>query len=156
MAASFVNEHRNELTAIVTVAGAFLLAELVDRMIARRDGQLSRAVDATEISPETATRLRLVRRLIFAVIVVLGLALAAAQFPSVKRVATGVLASSAVLGLVVGLAARQPLANAIAGILLAITSRSGSATSSRSRTRPARSRRSVSRTPGSGSTTGAA
>ena len=35
--------------------------------------------------------------------------------------ATGVLASSAVLGLVVGFAARQTLANAIAGILLAIT-----------------------------------
>ena len=33
----------------------------------------------------------------------------------------GVLASSAVLGLVVGFAARQTLANAIAGILLAIT-----------------------------------
>jgi small-conductance mechanosensitive channel len=39
----------------------------------------------------------------------------------VKRVATGVLASSAVVGLVVGFAARQTLANAIAGILLAIT-----------------------------------
>ena len=35
--------------------------------------------------------------------------------------ATGLLASSAVLGLVVGFAARQTLANAIAGILLAIT-----------------------------------
>ena len=35
--------------------------------------------------------------------------------------ATGILASSAVLGLVVGFAARQTLANAIAGILLAIT-----------------------------------
>lgn len=119
MAASFVDEHRNELTAIVTVVGAFVLAELVDRMIAQRGRQLSRAVGAAEISPEAATRLRLVRRLIFAVIVVLGLALAAAQFPSVKRLATGVLASSAVLGLVVGFAARQTLANAIAGILLA-------------------------------------
>ena len=35
--------------------------------------------------------------------------------------ATGILASSAVLGIVVGFAARQTLANAIAGILLAIT-----------------------------------
>ena len=67
------------------------------------------------------TRLRLVRRLVFATIIVIGIALAMAQFPSVKRVATGVLASSAVLGLVVGFAARQTLANAIAGILLAIT-----------------------------------
>ena len=35
--------------------------------------------------------------------------------------ATGVLASSAVLGLVVGFAARQTLANGVAGMLLAIT-----------------------------------
>jgi small-conductance mechanosensitive channel len=48
-------------------------------------------------------------------------ALALAQFPSVKRLATGLLASSAVLGLVVGFAARQTLANAVAGILLAVT-----------------------------------
>ena len=47
--------------------------------------------------------------------------LALAQFEEVKRVATGLLASSAVLGLVVGFAARQTLANGVAGILLAIT-----------------------------------
>jgi small-conductance mechanosensitive channel len=69
----------------------------------------------------TATRLRLVRRLIFATIIVIGIGLAAAQIPSISKLATGILASSAVLGLVVGFAARQTLANAIAGILLAIT-----------------------------------
>jgi small-conductance mechanosensitive channel len=67
------------------------------------------------------TRLRLVRRLIYASIIVLGLGLALAQFDSVTRLATGILASSAVVGLVVGFAARATLANAIAGILLAIT-----------------------------------
>src|SRR5919106_230424 len=51
----------------------------------------------------------------------IGIGLALAQFPAVKRVAAGILASSAVLGLVVGFAARQTLANGIAGILLAIT-----------------------------------
>ena len=40
---------------------------------------------------------------------------------AVKSIATGILASSAVLGLVVGFAARQTLANGIAGVLLAIT-----------------------------------
>jgi small-conductance mechanosensitive channel len=62
-----------------------------------------------------------VRRLIYAGIIVIGVALALSQFAAVKRVATGVLASSAVLGLVVGFAARQTLANAVAGVLLAIT-----------------------------------
>jgi small-conductance mechanosensitive channel len=47
--------------------------------------------------------------------------LALSQFDEVKRVATGLLASSAVLGLVLGFAARQTLANVVAGVMLAIT-----------------------------------
>jgi small-conductance mechanosensitive channel len=93
----------------------------VDRALARRGRRLSEAVVGGALSPVADTRLRLVRRLIFATIVVIGLGLALAQFPSIKRVATGILASSAVLGLIVGFAARQTLANGIAGILLAIT-----------------------------------
>lgn len=121
MAASFVAEHRNEITAIVTVVLALVLAELVDRAIKGRARRLGERVTGRELSPATDTRLRLVRRLVFATIIVIGLALAMAQFPSVKRLAAGVLASSALLGLVVGFAARQTLANAIAGISLAIS-----------------------------------
>jgi small-conductance mechanosensitive channel len=117
-AASFVEEHRNEITAIATIVLAFVLAEIVDRTLARRG---KRVQESFELSPVADTRLRLIRRLIFATIIVLGLGLALIQFPSVKRVATGILASSAVLGIVVGFAARQTLANGIAGILLAIT-----------------------------------
>ena len=65
--------------------------------------------------------MRLIRRLVSVTIIVIGVAFALLQFAAVKRVATGVLASSAVLGLVVGFAARQTLANGVAGILLAIT-----------------------------------
>lgn len=109
------------VAAGVTVAVAFLLAEIVDRLLSRRGKRLSAAVAGGELSPVAVTRLRLVRRLIFALIIVIGLALALSQIPSVRSIATGVLASSAVLGLVVGFAARQTLANAIAGVLLAIT-----------------------------------
>jgi small-conductance mechanosensitive channel len=111
-AASFVKEHDNEITAVATLLLAIVLAELANRALAR---------SAVPDSPAADTRLRLVRRLVFATIIVLGIGLALAQFPAVKRVATGILASSAVLGLVVGFAARQTLANAIAGVLLAIT-----------------------------------
>ena len=121
MAASFLEEHASEITAVVTVIAAIVLARVVDRALLRRGRRLTEAVAGGTLSPVTDTRLRLVRRLVFATIIVLGVALALAQFPSVKRVATGVLASSAVLGLVVGFAARQTLANGIAGILLAIT-----------------------------------
>jgi small-conductance mechanosensitive channel len=120
-AASFIDEHRNEITAIATLVLAFGFAEVVDQLIARRGRRMGEVMGRGELSPVADTRLRLVRRLIFATILVVGIGLALAQFPSVKRVATGILASSAVLGLVVGFAARQTLANAIAGILLAIT-----------------------------------
>jgi small-conductance mechanosensitive channel len=103
------------------ILGALVIAEIVDRALSRRGRKLSQAVGVGELSPVATTRLRLVRRLIFAMIVLIGIALAAAQIPTISKLATGILASSAVLGLVVGFAARQTLANGIAGILLAIT-----------------------------------
>src|SRR5919112_468428 len=109
------------ITAGAYLVGALLIAEIVDRALSRRGRKLSQAVGVGDLSPVTTTRLRLVRRLIFATIVLIGIALAATQFPSISKLATGILASSAVIGLVVGFAARQTLANAIAGILLAIT-----------------------------------
>ena len=101
--------------------GAVVIAEIVDSALSRRGRTLTQAVGVGELSPVATTRLRLVRRLVFATIVLIGVAFAASQIPTISRLATGILASSAVLGLVVGFAARQTLANAIAGILLAIT-----------------------------------
>ena len=103
---------------MATVLVALVLAKLLDHTLAQRGRKVQ---EAFSLSPVADTRLRLVRRLVFTTIVVLGIGFALIQFPSVKRVATGVLASSAVLGLVVGFAARQTLANAVAGILLAIS-----------------------------------
>ena len=111
---------RAEITAIVTVVIAFGLAQLVDRAIVRRAEVFATSL-AGEGSAAAGTRLRLLRRLIYALILLIGIALALSQFDEVRRVATGVLASSAVLGLVVGFAARATLANAVAGVLLAIT-----------------------------------
>src|SRR5918996_4465647 len=114
-------ETRDWVTAGITIVIAIGIAELVDRALSRRGKRLSMAVAGGDLSPVATTRLRLIRRLVFAVIVLIGAALALSQFQDVKRLATGILASSAVLGLVVGFAARQTLANAIAGILLAVT-----------------------------------
>ena len=120
-AESWLDQNGNWITAVVTVILAIVLAELVDHALARRGQRLSAAIAGGELSPVASTRLRLIRRLIFALIIVIGLALAAAQFPSVKRLATGILASSAVLGIIIGFAARATLANAVAGVMLAIT-----------------------------------
>jgi small-conductance mechanosensitive channel len=82
---------------------------------------MSELVTRGELSPAAQTRLRLIRRLVYAVILIVGIAIAAAPFDELSSIAKGILASSALLGLVIGFAARQTLANGIAGILLAIT-----------------------------------
>jgi small-conductance mechanosensitive channel len=120
IAASFWAQHGNAVTAVVTAIATFALAQIVDRLIIARAARFAQSIPGP-VSPVASTRLRLVRRLIYVSIIVLGAAIALSQFAAIKRVATGVLASSAVLGLVVGFAARQTLANAVAGILLAIT-----------------------------------
>jgi small-conductance mechanosensitive channel len=121
IAGSFWTDHKNEVTAVATVIAASILAWAVDRALSHRAAMLASTVTGRELSATADTRLRLVRRLTTLTIIVIGVALALAQFSAVKRVATGILASSAVLGLVVGFAARQTLANLVAGILLAIT-----------------------------------
>jgi small-conductance mechanosensitive channel len=105
----------------VAIAVAFLVAHFVDRAIARRGATVGELVTRGELSPAAQTRLRLTRRLVFVVIVLIGVFIAALKIPEASKIATGLLASSAVLGLVIGFAARQTLANGIAGILLAIT-----------------------------------
>jgi small-conductance mechanosensitive channel len=121
VAAGFWTDHRDELTAVATILFATALALIVDRALVRRGTKLALRVRGGELSAVADTRLRLVRRLVFVGIIVIGVTLALMQFAAVKRTAAGILASSAVLGLVVGFAARQTLANGIAGILLAIT-----------------------------------
>jgi small-conductance mechanosensitive channel len=109
------------IDAGIAMLVAAAIAKLVDFVIANRGQTVSELVAGGELSPATRTRLRVIRRLITAVILLIGAAVAASNFPELSSVAKGILASSAVVGLVVGFAARQTLANAIAGILLAVT-----------------------------------
>jgi hypothetical protein len=143
VAAGFWSDHRDEVTAVATLLGAIALALLVDRALSRRGTKLAIVVSGGQISAVTDTRLRMLRRLVFVAIVVIGVALALMQFTVVKRTAAGVLASSAVIGLVVGFAARQTLANLVAGILLAITQPIRTARGGRGDNRPASRRRSL-------------
>lgn len=75
----------------------------------------------SQVSRSTKTRLRFLRRLaIVTVIVVLG-AIAIAQFTELERLATGILASTAVLAAIIGFAAQHTIANTVAGVQLAIS-----------------------------------
>ena len=47
--------------------------------------------------------------------------LALSQFTSLQRLATGILASTAVLGLIVGFAAQHTIANMVAGVQIAVS-----------------------------------
>lgn len=100
---------------------ALAAAGLVDRAFARRGRALAAAIVRGDLTPVADTRLRFLRRAVNATIVLLGLAVALSQFTALDRLATSVLASGAIAAAVIGFAARQTLANAVAGVLLAIT-----------------------------------
>jgi small-conductance mechanosensitive channel len=103
--------HWERLVVVGTViAIAALLAAIVDRWLGRR-----------QLEPATITRYRVLRRSIGAAIVSVGAFSALLVIPQVRAVATGILASSAVIGIVVGFAARTTLANVIAGVMIAFT-----------------------------------
>jgi small conductance mechanosensitive channel len=109
------------ITAGLTLLAALVLVAVVHRAMRGRAQKFAEALAGPDRSPVVDTRLRFLRRVVEAAIIVVGLALAIAQFTSLDRLASTVLASSAIAAAVVGFAARQVLANAIAGMMLAIT-----------------------------------
>lgn len=109
------------IIAGVAILLAFVIAYVVDRMLARRGEQMAAAVVRGELTAATSTRLRFVRRLVYAVIVLIGVAFALAQFDSISKLAASLLASGAIAAAILGFAARQTLANFVAGIMLAVT-----------------------------------
>jgi len=121
LATTFLQEHKNELTALLTIAGTIVLAIIVDRALLHRGHRLATAMVGDELTPVLDTRLRFLRRLITLSIVVVGLLLALSQFGGLSRLAAGLLASGALFAAIIGFAARQTLANLIAGVMLTIT-----------------------------------
>jgi small conductance mechanosensitive channel len=101
--------HRLVVLGAVMLVTVFV-ARLVDRRIARK-----------QLAAETMTRYRVVRRSITTTIVFVGLLSALLVIPEVRNVAGGLLASSAVLGIVVGFASQRTLGNFVAGLLIAFT-----------------------------------
>ncbi len=117
----FFSEYDDVIGALTTMAITLAVAYLVDRFVLGKASAVAGRVGESGVSRAAKTRLRVVRRLVFVVIVLIGAALALGEFTKLNKLATGLLASSAVLGIVLGLAARQVLANPLAGLLLAFT-----------------------------------
>jgi small-conductance mechanosensitive channel len=101
--------HRIVIAAAVFVAVS-LVARIVDWWLARKP-----------LPPEATTRYRVLRRGISATILVVGFFSALLVIPEVRAIAGGLLASSAVLGVIIGFASQQTLGNFVAGLLIAIT-----------------------------------
>ena len=87
-----------------------LLARAIDWWLARKP-----------LPPEAVTRYRVLRRGISAAILVVGFFSALLVIPQIRAVAGGILASSAVLGVIIGFASQKTLGNFIAGLLIAVS-----------------------------------
>ena len=98
------------LTALAMILVASAVAKLVDWRISQRT-----------LAPEVVTRYRVLRRTVVAAIVFVGIVSALLVIPGVRAVAGGVLASSAVVGLVIGFASQRTIGNVVAGILIAVS-----------------------------------
>jgi small-conductance mechanosensitive channel len=92
------------------ILGAAVVAKLVDLRMARR-----------ELPPEAVTRYRVLRRSLMGAIIFVGVVSALLVIPQVQAIAGGLLASSAILGLVIGLAAQRTLSNFVAGVMIGLS-----------------------------------
>ena len=101
--------HRVVIAAVV-FGVVTLVARIVDWWLARRP-----------LPPEAVTRYRVLRRTITVTILFVGLFSALLVIPQVRAVAGGLLASSAVLGVIIGFASQRTLGNFVAGILIALS-----------------------------------
>ena len=94
----------------IVLAVTAIAVRLIDRRVMRADR-----------SAGALTRYRVLRRTIMVVIVGVGLLSALLVIPEVRAVAGALLASTAVLGLIIGFAAQRTLGNFVAGLMIAFT-----------------------------------
>ena len=98
------------LTAVGVLVVTTVVAKLVDWRISKRS-----------LDPSVATRYRVLRRALMAAIIFIVLLSSLLVIPQIRAVAGGVLASSAVIGLVIGFASQRTIGNVVAGILIAVS-----------------------------------
>jgi small-conductance mechanosensitive channel len=109
---------RHFVVAGLVFAAAGAVARLVNLAWAK---SLDRQVRSGTLLPETRTRIHVSRRILIAAVWVVGTGIALGQFPELRILSAGLLASAGVSGLVVGFAARNALGNAVAGVIIAFS-----------------------------------
>src|SRR5690349_13067567 len=112
----------HEWVRAVVIFAVFMVAAFVfDRWFAARGRQVAGRVLRGNVTQETDTRLRFVRRFVWLALIVFGTLAALSQFAGLGRIAGSLVASSVLVAAIVGFAARQTLGNLVAGIMLALT-----------------------------------
>jgi small-conductance mechanosensitive channel len=106
--------------AVVYVLIAMVVARIADALLKRRD-KLQSKITGREPEPAEQTRYVMIRRLVVATILFFGVAVALLEFQTVQTLAKTMLASAAVFGAIIGIAARAPLANLVSGVMLAFS-----------------------------------
>jgi small-conductance mechanosensitive channel len=108
------------LIALIAV-GAWFIGAIVSFGIGLGMGRYRIDVPDNRIARRIQTQLAIVRRLAFAVIVIVATGSILLTFPGVQAVGASVLASAGIVSIVAGLAAQSTLANVFAGVQLAFS-----------------------------------
>ncbi len=106
--------------ALLYILIATVLARVVGTLLKRRDTVQERLTGRSP-DPSERTRYTMIRRLIVATILFVGVAIALLQFRTVGAIAQTMLASAAILAAILGIAARAPIANLVSGVMIAFS-----------------------------------
>ena len=107
---------RSIVVVLLLLIVAALLSRFVNSVVRRT---LERHRHSGTLLPESITRLQITRRILDAVIWVVAISIGLSQFPELRVLSAGLLASAGISGLIVGFAARSTLGNAVAGVTIA-------------------------------------
>ena len=94
--------------ALAAIVATLVVAKLLDLWLSHR-----------KLPPEAATRWATLRKVLLATVVTIGVLAALLTIPEIRAFSAAILASGAVIGIIVGMAAQPTLGNAISGLLIA-------------------------------------
>ena len=107
---------RSIVIVLVLLVFAALLSRFVNSVVRRN---LEHHRQNGTLLAESVTRLQIMRRIVDAIIWVVAISIGLSQFPELRVLSAGLLASAGISGLIVGFAARSTLGNAVAGVTIA-------------------------------------
>jgi small-conductance mechanosensitive channel len=109
------------LDALVIVAATWLFVRVAhaieEALVRKADVDVADNLEARRLR----TRVTLLRQMLTAIVIVLGVAMILLLHPAFRVLGTGILASAGIAGIVIGIAAQQPVRNLLAGVQIAIT-----------------------------------